>query len=68
MIHNRYQSSSDTSFHWVPFTYTGTIHAYVLNQNSEGSAESSGQASASEDDGQTTVMHMTTVCLFPTII
>ena len=32
----------DTSFHWVPFTYTGTIHAYVLNQNSEGSAESSG--------------------------
>lgn len=41
----------DTSFHWVPFTYTGTIHAYVLNRNSEGSAESSGQASASEDDG-----------------
>lgn len=40
----------DTSFHWVPFTYTGTIHAYVLNQKSEGIAESSSQASVSEDD------------------
>lgn len=38
----------DTTLHWVPFTYVGTINAYVLN------SASSGQTNASEDAALTT--------------
>lgn len=38
----------DTTLHWVPFTYVGTINAYVLN------SASSGQTNASADAAQAT--------------
>ena len=43
----------DDSFHWVPFTYTGTIDAYVLNESSKGVGNASDIASSTADfDGQ----------------
>ncbi len=39
----------DTSLHWVPFTYTGTINAYVLNSSSSGVSTSSATASETTD-------------------
>lgn len=42
-------SIPDTSMHWVPFTYTGTINAYVLKKVADGVAEASVSASETTD-------------------
>ena len=43
----------DNSLHWVPFTYAGTVHAYVLNENSSGvTTASAAAASTTSTDGQ----------------
>lgn len=39
----------DLTLHYVPFTYTGTINAYVLNRNSSGVIGSSDAASNTTD-------------------
>ncbi|MEY8389595.1 hypothetical protein AALC17_20475 [Oscillospiraceae bacterium 38-13] len=43
----------DTTLHWVPFIYAGTIRAYVLNSSSSGRTEASAAASqAAAPDAQ----------------
>lgn len=39
----------DSTLHYVPFTYAGTVDAYVLNTASVGVADSSEQASVTKD-------------------
>lgn len=46
-------SVPDTTLHWVPFTYTGNITAYVLNSNSKGKPDASIAAAGTTDkDGE----------------
>lgn len=46
-------SVPDTTLHWVPFTYTGNITAYVLNSNSKGKPSASTAAAETTDkDGE----------------
>ena len=49
-VGNRYKEDPvpDTTLHYVPFTYAGTVDAYVLNSSS------SGQMKAAEEASQTT--------------
>ena len=42
-------SVPDTTFHWVPFTYTGTLNAYVLNSSSSGVKNAADAASGTAD-------------------
>lgn len=43
-----YTSLPDTSLHYVPFTYAGTIGAYVLDSSSSGNTSASTNASPIE--------------------
>ena len=44
------QKLPDPTLHYVPFTYTGDIDAYVLTPASAGESSSSGQAAAQRDE------------------
>jgi hypothetical protein len=46
-------SLPDSSCHYVPFTYAGTVSAYVLNGKSEGNTNSSVEAAAKTDAAAT---------------
>lgn len=54
-IGNEFQDISvpDDTLHYVPFTYVGTINAYVLNSTSSGVSGSSEQAAGTMDSSAT---------------
>ena len=41
----------DPTLHWIPFTYTGAIRAYVLNAESAGLSNASDEASQAAESG-----------------
>ena len=58
----------DTSRHYVPFTYVGSLNAYVLKPASENVLTSSEEASQATDKDAKYGYTSSTVCSLPTIM